>query len=78
MTLGLIVIFVFYDWNNNHELNHIFEFFCDANIFFQTFCKLYFLLIFFPYLYKTLWKGNVMEKNDKYFSFLKYWNNNHR
>jgi hypothetical protein len=27
MTLGLLVIFVFYDWNNNHELNHILEIF---------------------------------------------------
>jgi len=25
MTLGLLVIFIFYEWNINHKLNHIFE-----------------------------------------------------
>jgi len=25
MTLGLLIIFVFYDWNTNYKLSHMFE-----------------------------------------------------
>ncbi len=27
MTLGLLVIFILYEWNINHKLSHIFEIF---------------------------------------------------
>jgi hypothetical protein len=29
MTLGLLAIFVLYDWNTDHKFNHIFEFFSN-------------------------------------------------
>jgi hypothetical protein len=61
--------FCIYDWNNNHELNHIFEKNSNVKIFFQTFCKVYFWLIFFAYPYKTLWKKNVMEKMKNILAF---------
>jgi hypothetical protein len=31
MTLGLLVIFIIYDWNTSHKFSHIFEVFSSDN-----------------------------------------------
>ncbi len=51
MTLGLLVIFIIYDWNINHKLSHIFEIFFKGLFCYQWFCIL-------------LWTNEYMNSNS--------------